>query len=178
VVENYRHVVTNQGISALCFEPQTQRLFAGSSTEAGGGAVPVANQCVVFAWDTKTRHKAWEEAVVKGDQSVGALAAARGRIFGVGLPSNTLFVLDGKTFRLLSKTNLPFGPFHESSLAYYEPHHRLYGLAGQSVFAVDPDTLALTEVARSPEPVSCGFAVTDTGIYFGSGTRLVRWRWD
>jgi hypothetical protein len=62
-------------------------------------------------------------------------------------------------------------------LGYYAPKNRLYGLAGQSIFELDPASLTLTEVARCPEPITCGFAVTDTGIYFGSGTRLVRWSW-
>ena len=174
VVENYRHIVTNQGISALCFEPQTGRLFAGSSIAAGGGATPRAQECVVFAWDAKVRQKTWEEVLIKGDTSVGALTAARGRIFGVTLPSSTLFVLEAKSCKLLSRTTIPFGGFHEISLDYYPPADRLFGLAGQSVFAVDPASFVLSEVARSPEPISCGFAVTDTGIYFGSGTRLVR----
>lgn len=178
VVENYRHIVTNQSISALCFDPQTKRLFVGSSIEAGGGASPVAKECVVFAWDTQARRKVWEEVVVKGDTSVRALAAAHGRIFGVSLPSNTLFVLDAGTFEVLSRAKIRFGALHDISLGYYPPQDRLYGLAGRSIVAVDPLTFAVTEVARSPEPITCGFALTDTGIYFGSGTRLVRWRWD
>jgi hypothetical protein len=178
VTENYRNVITNQGITALCFETDTGTLFGGSSVEAGGGARPVAKECAVFAWDTKARHKLWESVVVPGDSNIGALTAARGRVFGVSRPSNTLFVLDGKTFEVLSRARIPFGHFHDISLAYFAPHQRLYGLAGQSVFSVDPGTFAQAEVGRSPEPISCGFALTDTGLYFGSGTQLLRWRWE
>ncbi len=177
VVENYRNIVTNQGISALCFEPQTGRLFAGSSIEAGGGAVPVAREAVVLAWETKERRKNWEETVVPGDTTVAALTAADGKVFGVTFPSSTLFILDGKSCKVLWRGKIPFGRFHEISLGFSVGKDRIYGLAGSSIFAVDPDTLAMTEVARSPEPISCGFALTETGIYFGSGTRLVRWRW-
>ncbi len=134
VAENYRHIVTNQSISALAFDPQTKRLFVGSSIAAGGGAVPTAKECVVFAWDTKAKSKEWEETVVKGDSGVSALTATHGKIFGVSLPSNTLFVLDAKTFAVLSRARIPFGHFHEICLGYYAPHNRLYGLAGQSVF--------------------------------------------
>lgn len=178
VTENYRHIVTNQGISALCFEPQTGRLFAGSSIGAGGGAAPVAKECVVFAWDTKKRCKEWEEVIVKGDAGVGALVAARGKVFGVTMPSSTLFVVDSKTLAVLSRARIPFGGFHEISLGYDAQHDRIYGLAGSSVFSLEPDSYAMAEVGRSPEPITCGFALTETGIYFGSGTRLVRWKWD
>ena len=95
----------------------------------------------------------------------------------IRVPSSTLIVIDPKTFEVLSKAHIPFGHFHEISLGYYEPHKKIYGLAGQSIFAVDPETVAMSEIARSKEPITCGFAVTDTGVYFGSGKDLVRWRW-
>jgi hypothetical protein len=177
VVGNYPHLITNQGISALCFDPATNRLFGGSSIEAGGGARAVAKECVLFAWDTKTQQKIWEEAVVKGDRSVGALTAAQGKIFGVTMPSSTLIVIDPKTFQVLSKAHITFGHFHEISLAYFEPHNKIYGLAGQSLFAVDPETFEMSEVARNKDSITCGFALTETGVYFGSGKDLVRWRW-
>jgi outer membrane protein assembly factor BamB len=152
-------------------------LFGGSSIEAGGGARAVARECVLFAFDTKTQRKIWEEVVVKGDHSVGGLTAAEGKIFGVTMPSSTLIVIDPKTFQVLSKTHIPFGHFREISLGYFEPHKKLYGLAGQSLFAVDPETFAISEVARSKGRITCGFAITKTGVYFGSGKDLVRWKW-
>ncbi len=178
VVENYRHLVTNQGISALCFETETKRLFAGSSVAAGGGGVVMARECVVLAWDTKARRKDWEEAVVSGDTTVAALAACHGKVFAVTVPSGTLTVIDGKTLKKVSQAKIPFGHLHEISLGYYEPHDRIYGLAGQSVFSIDPGSFKMSETARSPEPITCGFALTETGIYFGSGTQLMRWRWE
>src|SRR5205814_2245302 len=134
------------GISALCFDAATGLLFGGSSIEAGGGARTVAPECVYFAWNPKTRQKVWEEAVVKGDRSVGALVEAQGRLFGVTTPSSTLVVLDPVSFKVLNQARLAFGHFHEISLGYYEPHKKLYGLAGQSLFAVDPQSFATTEV--------------------------------
>jgi hypothetical protein len=51
-------------------------------------------------------------------------------------------------------------------------------LAGDSLFAVNPHTFEIREVARYAGGITCGFALTETGLYFGSGTKLVRWRWD
>lgn len=178
VVENYRHLVPDQGISALCVEAATQKIFGGSSIAAGGGGKATARECVVFSWDWKGKRKEWESVVVEGDKDVVALTAAHGKIFGVSRPSQTLFVLDAKTFRVLHKAKVPFGSMHEISLGYHGPHNSVYGLAGNSIFSVDPGTFSFKEVAQSKEPITCGFALTDTGIYFGSKTRLVRWTWE
>jgi len=88
-----------------------------------------------------------------------------------------LIVIDPKTFQVLSKAHIPFGRFHEISLGYFEPHKKIYGLAGQSLFAVDSGTFAMAEVAHSKEPITCGFAITDAGVYFGSTKDLLRWKW-
>ncbi len=178
VVENYRHLVADQGISALCVETATQKIFGGSSIAAGGGGRPIAKECVVFSWDWKGKRKEWESVVVAGDKDVVALTAAHGKIFGVSRPSQTLFVLDAKTFQVLHKAKVPYGSVHDISLGYDAPHDSVYGLAGNSIFAVDPETFSFKEVAQSKEPITCGFAITDTGIYFGSKTRLVRWVWE
>jgi len=177
VVENYRHLVPDQGIAALCVEAATQKIFGGSSIAAGGGGRPTAKECVVFCWDWKGKRKEWESVIVASDTEIVALTAARGKVFGVSRPSQTFFVLDARSFQVLHKEKVPFGSVHEISLGYYAPHDSVYGLAGNSVFAVDPGTFSFKEVARSNEPITCGFAMTETGIYFGSRTRLVRWAW-
>jgi hypothetical protein len=176
VVENYPGLITNQGISALCFDPATGLLFGGSCIEPGGGATPTAHECVLFAWDTATKKKVWEQTVVKGDRNTAGMASANGKIFAVTTPSSTLIVINPKTLSVVSQVRIPFGHLHEISLAYYEPQLKIYGLAGQSIFAVNPETFLMTELAHSNVPITCGFAVTDSGIYFGSGTDLIRWR--
>jgi hypothetical protein len=177
VTENYRNIVTNQGISALCFGARSNLLYGGSSTEAGGGAQPVATHCVFFIFDTTLRRKTVQFPVVYGDSMIGALTAAHGKVVGVSLPSNTLFVIEETSRRVLFKKPIPFGRFHVGALKYYPPHDKIYGLAGNTIFTVDPATGEMAPVAVSPSHISCGLAVTDSGIYFGSETKLIRWRW-
>jgi streptogramin lyase len=177
ILENYPGLITNQGISALCFDSGTGLLFGGSCIEPGGGATPTAKECVLFAWNTRSRKKVWENTVVTGDRNTAGITAANGKIFAVTTPSSTLIVIDPKTLSVVSQARIPFGHLQEISLAYYEPHRNIYGVAGQSIFTVDPETLAMSELAHSTAPITCGFAVTDTGVYFGSGTDLIRWRW-
>jgi len=174
-VENYRHLVPDQGIAALCVEAATQKIFGGSSIAAGGGGRPAAKECV-FAGTGRGNARVGKRRCGRRYRVV-ALTAARGKIFGVSRPSQTFFVLDARSFQVLHKEKVPFGSVHEISLGYYAPHDSVYGLAGNSIFAVDPGTFSFKEVARSNEPITCGFAMTETGIYFGSRTRLVRWAW-
>ena len=51
----------------------------------------------------------------------------------------------------------------------------LYGLCSAGVYAVHPDRCEVKLIAQSPVAVSCGFALTETGLYFGSGPHL--WRY-
>lgn len=177
IVENYRNLIQDQGISALCSEPGTKMIFGGSAIGAGGGGRAVAKECVVFAWDPTKKQKAWEKVIVPGDSNVAAMAIAHGKVFGVSRPSQTLFVVDPKTFEIVHQAKVPFGSVHEVSLAYYQPHDCIYGLAKNSVFKVDPKTFEITEIGRSLDPITCGFAITEDGIYFGSKTQLIRWNW-
>lgn len=177
VVENYRNIITNQGIASLCEDTATGRIFAGSSIEGGGGAKPVAKEGFVFVWNPNKKMKVWEQTIVPGDTRVIALTAAKAKIFGLSRPSNTLFVIDARSFAILHKAVVPFGPVRETCLGYLASHDRIYGIAGNNIFAIDPETFALTKLAESKEKISCGFALNETGLYFGSKARLVRWRW-
>ena len=177
VTENYRNIVTNQGISALCYEPVTKKIFGGSDIAAGGGGQTVAKECVLFGWNPKTKRKDWESVIIPGDHGMVALTAAHGKLFGVSYPSETIFVLGPKTHEVLHQEKSPLGRVQEISLAYYAPHDCLYGLTQKSIFKINPDTYAITEVARSPDPITCGFAVTESGIYFGSRTQVMQWEW-
>jgi len=50
-------------------------------------------------------------------------------------------------------------------------------LCSAGVYVVNPESCEVTLIAQSPAPVSCGFALTDTGLYFGSGPHLWRYAW-
>ena len=175
ITENYRHMVTNQGIASLAFGADGKILFGGTSTEAGGGGAVLAKEAVLFAWDVAGHRKLWETNLVPRDTLISGLTSANGKLFGVSLPSNTFFAMNETNHRVLFTAKIPFGRFHETCLAYYAPKEKLIGLAGNTIFSVDPGTYAFAQVAESKEPIRCGFAVTKTGIYFGSGAKLRRW---
>lgn len=175
VVENYRNLIPNQSIVALAYEPQSGLVFGGSSIAGGGGAVPSEKEAYFFAWDSKAKKKVIDFVPVAGDTAIVAMAAAVGKIFAVSRPSNTLFVYDPAQQKIVHTAKIEFGAVHDISLGLHKSG-LLYGLAGNAVFTVDPRTYAVNKVAEYAGGITCGFALTDDAIYFGSGARLVRWR--
>jgi hypothetical protein len=175
VVENYRHLIPNQSIVSLAYEAQSGLVFGGSSIAGGGGTKPSEKEARFFAWDDKTKRKVVELLPVSGDTAIVAMAVAQGKIFAVSRPSNLLFVYDPVLQHIAHTSRIPFGGMHEISLGLHRSGW-LYGLAGKTVFAIDPHTYAVAKVAEYEGGISCGFALTDDAVYFGSNARLVRYQ--
>ena len=83
-----------------------------------------------------------------------------------------LFVFDPQAMKVVRTITLP-GKQVEISLGR-QANGPLVGLAGDSVYVVDPVRGELSFVEKAPVPVRCGFALTDEAVYFGSGGTL--WR--
>ena len=173
VIENYRHLVKNQSIAALAYEPQSGLVFGGSGNYGGGGTQPTEKEALFFAFDPRKKEKVFETALVPGAQTYAALCAARGRVF-VAMGS-TLYVFDPATMAVARQVALP-GSQVEISLGVHRDG-MLYGLCSAGVYTVNAESCEVKLIAPSPVPVSCGFALTDTGVYFGSGPHLWRYAW-
>jgi streptogramin lyase len=174
VIENYRNLVKNQSIAALAYEPESGLVFGGSGNYGGGGTSPSEKEAMFFAFDPRKKEKVFETALVPGAQTYQAMVAARGRVFvAVG---STLYAFDPQSRGVVRETALPGGQV-EISLGLHTDG-QLYGLCSAGVYTVNPETHERKLLARSPVPVNCGFALTDTGIYFGSGANLWRYVWE
>jgi len=174
VIENYRHLVKNQSIVALAYEPQSGLIFGGSGNYGGGGTQPTETEAKFFASDPRKKEKVFEDALVPGAQSYAAMCAARGRVF-VAIGTN-LYAFDPKSMAVARRIALP-GDQVEISLGLHRDG-LLYGLCSAGIYAVHPETWEVRLVAKRPAPIQCGFALTDSGIYFGSGSHLWRYVWD
>lgn len=174
-VENYRNIIPNQSVVALAWEERSGLVFGGSSIAGGGGSTPSEKEAHFFAFDPAAKKKTFDVVPVAGDSTIAAMAATEGKVFAVSLPSNTLFVFDPQSREIVHRAKLPFGGQKEISLGLFR--NSLYGLAGSTIYRLNPKTYAVEKVASYPGGISCGFAVNETGIYFGSGTHLVRYRW-
>lgn len=175
VIENYRNLIPNQSISALVYEPRSGLVIGGSSIVGGGGSRPIEKEAHLFAWDADRKQKVADIVPTPGDTTVVALAALDGKVFAATEPSHTLLVYDPVEHAVVGRATVPFGRVREISLGAHDG--RIWGLAANTVFSVDPAALEFTKVADYPGGITCGFALTDTGIYFGSGVHLVRYRW-
>jgi outer membrane protein assembly factor BamB len=176
VIANYRHLVQDQSIVALAYEPKSGLIFGGSGNFGGNGTRPTQKEAVFFAFDPETKRKLYEMPLVPGAQTYPAMVAAEGKIF---LALDQLYVFDPSTKEIIHRAPLPAGSQLDISLGLHSDG-LIYGLTSQWIYSVNPRTYAIQEVAKLPAPwppIFRGFALTDTGIYFGSGVHLWRYRW-
>jgi len=171
-IENYRHVVTNQSIVSLAWEPKTGLLFGGSGNFGGGGTRPVEQEAKFFAFDPRQKRKVFEAALTPGAANYPATFAANGSVFTT--VGDKLFVFDPASLKVTRTLQLP-GPQVEISLGRLRDG-RLIGLTTRGVYVFDPKRGELACTATAPVHVNCGFAVVDDAVYFGSGTGLWRYR--
>jgi hypothetical protein len=176
VVANYRHLVQDQGINALAYDPASKLVWGGSSVYGGGGTEPKAPECHLFAWDPATKEKVLELAPVAGDTQVQAVCLAGGKAFFTSVPSQTLTVVDIASRAIAHQAKMEVGYPLEISLELWKDG-TIYGLSDQGIFTVDPATYATVLFAQPPVGPQSGWAMTDTGIYFGSGVHLWRYVW-
>ncbi|MBI1929741.1 hypothetical protein HYR99_36515 [Candidatus Poribacteria bacterium] len=185
IIENYRNLIPNQSIVSLAYEPESGLIFGGSSIAGGGGSHPTETEAHFFAWDTERKEKVidlpavFDTVQAEGqktvrDTAIVAMTAAKGLVFAVGRPSNTLFVYDVKAREVIHRVIIPYGGVHEISLGLWRDG-LIYGLAGNAIFTINPDNFELNRIGEYEGGISCGFAMTETGIYFGSGVHLARY---
>ncbi len=171
-IENYRHVVTNQSIVSLAYEPQTGLFFGGSGNYGGGGTRATEKEAKFFAFDPKKKQKVFEAAFVPGATKYPATIAAQGRILTT--VGDKLFVFDPSTMRVIQTNSLP-GAQLDISLGRHQ-NGFLVGLTTKAVYVLDPATGKMMHSAIAPGRISCGFVLKDDQVYFGSGAELWRYR--
>jgi streptogramin lyase len=175
VVENYRNLIPNQAIVALAYDPHSGLVFGGSSIAGGGGAHLTETQAHFFAWDPVAKKRVEDLAFGPETNTISAMTIAAGKVFFACAPANVLRVYDIAQRRIIRGAMKPLQDLREISLGI-AADGRIIGLTGRAVIAIDPKTYAVTEIAASPVPISCGFALTRDAVYFGSGVHLFRYR--
>jgi streptogramin lyase len=170
-VQNYRHLVTNQSIVSLAWEPRSGLIFGGSGNYGGGGTRPVEPEARFFAFDPVRKTKVFEASLAPGARNYPATCAANGRVFTTA--GDRLFVFDPVSMRQTHSLALP-GPQIEISLGRLRSN-RLVGLTTRAVYLLDPDRAEIVRTVPTPVPVRCGFAVVGDAVYFGAQAEL--WRY-
>jgi hypothetical protein len=171
-VENYRHLIRNQSISALAFDPKSNLVFGGSDVAGGGGTTPAEHQALFFVWDPVAKKLAQTAPLVPGDIGTPAMTIAGGKVFVVTLPSNTLSVWDIASKQVIDRRPIDFGTMVEISMGTHTDG-MIYGLTRKGVIRIDPRTYEIKLMAAYEPGINVGWVMN----YFGSGVHLIRWEW-
>ncbi len=169
-VENYRHLITNQSIVSLAWEPKSGLVFGGSGNYGGGGTRPVEKEAKFFAFDPMSKKKVFEAALVPGARNYPATVAVDGKVFTT--VGDKLFVFDPASRRVMKTVSLP-GAQLEISLGLHSSG-RLVGLTGKAVYLLDSGREEVMGTWEAPVTIGCGFALVEEAVYFGSKAEL--WR--
>jgi hypothetical protein len=170
-IETYPHLIRDQSISSLT---TTQDLIIGGTTvHGGGGSHETQTDAKLFLWDPVTKQTRFETVPVAGALSITDLVTARnGKVYGFA--DAHLFVFDVLA-RTLSVTNVRMPDLIFNSLAV-GPDGVLWGLTKQRVFAIDPSSDRIVFDTMAPEPITAGFALDATSLYYASGAKIYRYQ--
>lgn len=173
-IENYRHLVKDQSIVSLAWEPETNLIFGGSGNFGGGGTKPAAKEALFFAFDPVKKEKVFEAALAADARSYPATFAAEGKVYTT--VGDKMFVVDAKTKAVLTTIDLPGGQ-REISLGRHGSG-RIVGLTSSAVYIIDPSRDEIVHAAAAPVRIKCGFALVGDSVYFGADAELWRYTID
>jgi streptogramin lyase len=166
VARRYDGVIHDQSIVSLAVWHNL--IVGGTTIKGGGGSHPTQGSAILFLWNPKTTHEEVELSPVPGKGSIYDLVVApNDRIYGIA--EDTLFEFDPRTKTIVSRKALPFSDAIYNSAALGSDG-KIWGLAKLGIFTVDPATLIVQLVARSPVEITGGFAMRNGKIYFSAGS--------
>lgn len=167
----YRHVIMNQSIASLTYIEKLGLIAAGSSVRGGTGTRAVEKEAKFILWDPKEEKKIFEIVPVPGARTVLSLATAvDGILYGI-TNNEKVFIFDSEKREIKKIFDLGFKEPGETSL-HLGPDLRLYGLAKEAIFFIDPRNDQVSLVVKPPVPIHSGMAMLGRKIYFGSDANL------
>lgn len=167
----YRHIVQNQSIASLAYIDKLDLIAAGSSVRGGTGTHAVEKEAKLILWDPGEEKKIFEMIPVPEARTILSLAATvDGIIYGI-TNNEKVFVFDPGKREVRKIFDLGFKEPREISLQL-GPDLRLYGLAKEVIFFIDPRNDGVSLVVTPPVPILSGMAMVGKKIYYGSGANL------
>ena len=167
----YRHIVQNQSIASLAYIEKFDLIAGGSSIRGGTGTHAIEKEAKLMLWDPKEEKKIFEIIPVSGAKTILSLATTvDGMVYGI-TSNEKVFVFDPEKREIKKVFDLGFKEPREISLQL-GPDLRLYGLAKEAIFFIDPRNDYVSLVVSPPVPIHSGMAMLGRKIYFGSGANL------
>jgi len=167
----YRHIIQIQSIGSLAYIEKLDLIAAGSSVRGGGGTRAIEKEAKLILWDPKEEKKIFEIVPVSEARTILSLAATMdGILYGI-TNNEKVFIFDSEKREIKKIFDLGFKEPREISL-HLGPDLRLYGLAKEAIFFIDPRNDQVSLVVRPSVPIHSGMAMLGRKIYFGSDANL------
>ncbi|MEW6377341.1 MAG: hypothetical protein AB1502_16315 [Thermodesulfobacteriota bacterium] len=168
---SYRHIVPNQSIASLAYIEKLDLIAGGSSVRGGTGTRAIEKEARLILWDPKEEKTIFEIVPVPEARTILSLASTiDGVLYGI-TDNEKVFVFDSEKREIRKVFDLGFKEPREISLQP-GPDGRLFGLARETIFVIDPKNDQISLLARPPVPISSGMAMMGRKIYYGSGANL------
>ncbi|OGP88187.1 MAG: hypothetical protein A2156_03770 [Deltaproteobacteria bacterium RBG_16_48_10] len=167
----YRHLIRNQSIVSLAYLEKLDLIAAGSSIRGGTGTHAIEKEAKLILWDPKKEEKIFEITPVSDSKTILSLAVTDDQILYGITENEKVFVLDAEKREIKKVFDLGFRNPREISLQP-GPDGKLYGLAKEAIFVIDPKNDHLSFLANPPTPIDSGMALLGRKIYYGSGANL------
>ncbi len=171
-VTTYPQLIEDQSVVSLASLGDT--LVGGTTIGGGGGSHPTQKEARIFLWDIRHSRKTFDMVPVPGAPAITSLISAPNHLV-YGIAARTLFVFDPAERKIVHSEPVPFRGAVYNSVAV-GPDGNLIGLARDGIFQIDVRSHAIRLLAKSPQPISAGFALRDGALYFASGPVLYRYR--
>jgi hypothetical protein len=167
----YRHIVQNQSIASLGYIEKFDLIAGGSSIRGGTGTHAIEREAKLILWDPKEERKIFEIVPVPEAKAILSLAVTvDGMLYGI-TDNEKVFVFDSERREVKKIFDLGFKEPRGISLQL-GPDLRLYGLAKEAIFFIDPRNDQISLVLSPPVPIHSGMAMLGRKIYFGSNANL------
>jgi hypothetical protein len=167
----YRHIVQNQSIASLAYIEKFDLIAGGSSIRGGTGTHAIEREAKLILWDPKEERKIFEIVPVPEAKAILSLAVTvDGMLYGI-TDNEKVFVFDSERREVKKIFDLGFKEPRGISLQL-GPDLRLYGLAKEAIFFIDPRNDQISLVLSPPIPIHSGMAMLGQKIYFGSDANL------
>jgi hypothetical protein len=167
----YRHIVQNQSIASLAYIEKFDLIAGGSSIRGGTGTHAIEKEAKLILWDPKEERKIFEIVPVPEAKAILSLAVTvDGMLYGI-TDNEKVFVFDSERREVKKIFDLGFKEPRGISLQL-GPDLRLYGLAKEAIFFIDPRNDQISLVLSPPVPIHSGMAMLGRKIYFGSNANL------
>jgi hypothetical protein len=167
----YRHVIRNQSIASLAYIEKLDLIAGGSSIRGGTGTHAVEKEATLMLWDPMEEKKIFEIVPVPEAKTILSLAVTvEGLVYGI-TDNAKVFVFEPEKKEIRKIFDLGFKNPREISLQL-GPDLRLYGLAKEAIFFIDPRNDQVSLVKEPSVPIHSGMAMLGRKIFFGSGANL------